>query len=305
MRTAFINALIEQARVRSDVFLLVGDLGYSVVEPFAEEFPDRFLNAGVAEQNMTGMAAGLASEGYHVFTYSIANFPTTRCLEQIRNDVCYHGLPVTVVAVGGGLAYGSLGYSHHAVQDYSMMRGLPGMKVVAPGDPYETTACVDWVCRNRRPTYLRLGKAGEPRFHNKLPEVSEGDITIVREAQACEGLLLTTGSALATAVSAAGELEKLGHHWAVATMPIWSEACKAIVSERLGRYSMIICMEDHLIAGGFGSYLREVMGNDPGLQARLKTLALGEWVCGEVGSQRVLNRLGGLSEEAVIRLVTE
>src|SRR6478672_12080084 len=112
MRTAFINSLTEQARLRPEIFLIVGDLGYSVVEPFAAEFPDRFLNAGVAEQNMTGMAAGMASEGYHVFTYSIANFPTFRCAEQIRNDVDHHRFAVTVVAVGGGVSYGALGYSH-------------------------------------------------------------------------------------------------------------------------------------------------------------------------------------------------
>ena len=121
MRTAFIQELVVLARTNPSIFLVVGDLGYSVVDAFAREFPDRYLNAGVAEQNMTGLAAGLASEGYHVFTYSIANFPTFRCAEQIRNDIAYHGLPVTVVSVGGGLAYGSLGYSHHAVQDLSLI----------------------------------------------------------------------------------------------------------------------------------------------------------------------------------------
>ena len=103
MRTAFIQELIRQAQTNPRIFLVVGDLGFSVVEPFAEQFPDRFLNAGVAEQNMTGIAAGLASEGYQVFTYSIGNFPTLRCLEQVRNDICYHGLPVTITAVGGGV----------------------------------------------------------------------------------------------------------------------------------------------------------------------------------------------------------
>src|SRR5690242_12509930 len=125
MRTRFINQLADLARTHPNLFLLVADLGFSVVESFASEFPDRFMNVGVAEQNMTGIAAGLASEGFHVFTYSIANFPTLRCLEQIRNDVCYHRFPVTIVAVGAGLAYGNLGYSHHAVQDIGIMRSLP------------------------------------------------------------------------------------------------------------------------------------------------------------------------------------
>src|SRR4051812_19286753 len=124
MRTAFISRLIEEARKDSRVFLLVGDLGFSVVEPFRDEFPKQFLNVGVAEQNMTGVAAGLAMEGYTVFTYSIGNFPTLRCMEQIRYDVCYHNLNVKIVSVGGGYAYGPLGASHHATEEIGMLRTI-------------------------------------------------------------------------------------------------------------------------------------------------------------------------------------
>ena len=162
MRNAFIEELVALATEHDHIALIVGDLGYSVVEPFADRFPDRFINAGVAEQNMTGLAAGMASEGYHVFTYSIANFPTFRCAEQIRNDIDYHKLPVTVVAVGGGLAYGNLGYSHHAVQDYALIRCMPNMLIAAPGDPMEVRACMRYLVNNPQPSYLRVGKAGEP-----------------------------------------------------------------------------------------------------------------------------------------------
>ena len=157
MRTAFINELIAQARIHPEIFLVVGDIGYGVMEPFAKEFPDRFLNAGVAEQNMTGVAAGLASEGYHVFTYSIANFPTFRCAKQIRNDIAYHRLPVTIVAVGGGLAYGNQGYSHHAVQDIALMRSFPGLLLACPGDPVETRDCVRFLCENPQPSLPAAG----------------------------------------------------------------------------------------------------------------------------------------------------
>ena len=160
MRTAFINELILQARLHPEIFLVVGDLGFSVIEPFASEFPDRFLNVGVAEQNMTGLAAGLASEGYHVFTYSIANFPTLRCLEQIRNDVCYHNLPVTIVAVGAGLAYGNLGYSHHAVQDIACLRGMPHLTLLSPADPGETRTCLRHLTANPGPSYLAVTQGG-------------------------------------------------------------------------------------------------------------------------------------------------
>ena len=182
MRTAFINELVIQAETDSSLFLVVGDLGYSVVEPFANQFPDRFLNAGVAEQNMTTVAAGLASEGYHVFTYSIANFSTLRCLEQIRNDICYHNLSVTVVAVGGGVAYGNLGYSHHAVQDIAALRSMPNMTVLSPADPGEAAGCVRYAIDKRRPSYLRLGKAGEKILH-PTQLISNGPI-LVREGTA-------------------------------------------------------------------------------------------------------------------------
>lgn len=122
MRTAFIETLCELAAADPRIWLLTGDLGFSVLEVFAERFPDRYVNMGVAEQNMTGVAAGLAMSGKIVFTYSIANFPTLRCLEQIRNDVCYHEASVKVVAVGGGLSYGNLGYTHHGIEDLAVMR---------------------------------------------------------------------------------------------------------------------------------------------------------------------------------------
>jgi len=137
MRDAFIRTLLDVAARDPRVMLVTGDLGFNVLEPFAERFPEQFLNAGVAEQNMTGVAAGLALSGHVVFTYSIANFPTLRCLEQIRNDVCIHGANVVVVAVGGGLAYGNLGATHHGTEDLAIMSALPAMTVFAPGDPIE------------------------------------------------------------------------------------------------------------------------------------------------------------------------
>ena len=140
MRTAFITQLQEEARKNDKIFLLVGDLGYHVVEPFAEEFPDRFLNVGIAEQNMAGVAAGLAMTGYNVYIYSIGNFPTLRCLEQIRNDIAYHEANVKIVSVGAGYAYGSLGATHQATEDIGVIRTIPNIVVATPGDPVEARA---------------------------------------------------------------------------------------------------------------------------------------------------------------------
>ena len=289
MRNAFIEELVTLAQAHDHIALVVGDLGWSVVEPFADRFPDRFINAGVAEQNMTGLAAGMASEGYHVFTYSIANFPTFRCAEQIRNDVDYHRLPVTVVAVGGGLAYGALGYSHHAVQDYALMRSMPNMTIAAPGDPMEVRACLRWLVANPGPSYLRLGKAGEPCIHDAVPEIAPGRWLTLRDA---DRMLLSTGAALAAALERA---ETTHQGYGVATLPLWSMASKPSQAAQIAPHSELVTMEDHLADGGFGSWMFEALATTRGAAAKLNPIALAPYVCGTVGSQAMLNQLGGLA----------
>jgi transketolase len=249
----------------------------------------------VAEQNMTGLAAGMASEGYHVFTYSIANFPTFRCAEQIRNDVDYHQLPVTVVSVGGGLAYGALGYSHHAVQDYALMRSFPHMLIAAPGDPMEVRACMRYLVANPQPSYLRLGKAGEPNFHSAVPTVAPGQwlkaadsLDAASEAKT----LLSTGAALGIAMDwrqAAGYRQHSVH-----SMPLWGMSSKPQQAANAQPFAMVETLEDHLLDGGFGSWLMESMLGQPDVRTRLQVHALSSAVCGTVGSQNTLNALGGL-----------
>ena len=163
MRDAFIETLIDLARRDQDVLLLTADLGFGVLDRFARELPRQFLNVGVAEQNMTGIAAGLALEGKTVFTYSIGNFNTLRCLEQIRNDLCYHQAKVKIVSIGGGFCYGPLGVSHHATEDLAIMRALPRMTVVAPGDVTETILATRSIYQTPGPGYLRLGRGNDPR----------------------------------------------------------------------------------------------------------------------------------------------
>ena len=293
MRNAFIEELVALAAQHDHIALVVGDLGYSVVEPFADRFPERFVNAGVAEQNMTGLAAGMASEGFHVFTYSIANFPTFRCAEQIRNDVDYHRLPVTVVVVGGGLAYGALGYSHHAVQDYAVMRSFPNMLIAAPGDPMEVRACMRYLVQRPQPSYLRLGKAGEPSFHAEVPSVEPGRwLAVAEPAREAKGVLLTTGATLASAM----DWQREGHYpdHAVRSMPLWGMASKGAQPAQLEGIERLITVEDHLADGGFGSWMCEALGARTHLRQRVESIHLSPDVCGMVGGQRVLNELGGL-----------
>lgn len=295
MRNAFIEELVSLASQFPHIALVVGDLGYSVVEPFADRFPDRFINAGVAEQNMTGLAAGMASEGYHVFTYSIANFPTFRCAEQIRNDVDYHQLPVTVVSVGGGLAYGALGYSHHAVQDYALMRSFPHMLIAAPGDPMEVRACMRYLVAHPQPSYLRLGKAGEPNFHSEVPDVAPGQWVKVSgslERNDGRATLLSTGATMSIAM-AWRHAEPYRQH-EVHSLPLWGMACKPGQLAAMRPFDAVETLEDHLIDGGFGSWLMESVVGLPHLTTRLRPHALSSTVCGTVGSQAMLNALGGL-----------
>lgn len=292
MRTAFIQTLIEQARLRDDIFLVVGDLGFSVVEPFVEEFPNRFLNAGVAEQNMTGVAAGLASEGWHVFTYSIANFPTLRCFEQIRNDVCYHRLPVTVVAVGAGMSYGSLGYSHHAVQDLAVMRTLPGITVLSPADPGEARESVQWLCANPGPSYLRIGKAGEPHLHD-VRGFTQGPLEILPGSG--DTALVATGSVLKVALDAARLASSQGVSPPVFSCP-WLAPVESSFFQPLARYRRLVTLEEHVSAGGFASLLREHLPRT----VEVVPMCIPHAIADAVGSQAWLRTLAGFTPEKVL-----
>jgi transketolase len=294
MRTAFINELVTQARIHPEIFLMVGDLGFSVVEPFAAEFPDRFLNAGIAEQNMMGMAAGLASEGYHVFTYSIANFPTLRCLEQFRNDVCYHNFPVTIVAVGAGLAYGNLGYSHHAVQDIACLRGMPNIQIMSPCDPGETKVALRHLVSNPGPSYLRLGKAGEPELRVSGSFV-RGPILVAGSAQSRQAVV-TTGSILGEALRAAASVEDV----AVYSIPVIAPVTGSDL-EALWKHGRIITVEEHVRQGGLGEL---VSGFRPA-GVRHRILSINNDLSGIVGSQQFLRQAHNIDHEAILQVLAE
>lgn len=296
MRTAFINALLEQASRNEKIFLIVGDLGYSVVEPFAERFPKRFLNAGVAEQSMTGIAAGLAREGYHVFTYSIANFPTLRCLEQIRNDVCYHNLPVTIVSVGAGLAYGNLGYSHHAVQDIGCLRTMPNCTVLSPADPGEAAQCLNYLCENPGPSYLRLGKAGEETLHDKTFAVRK-PILLAGEEDA-DVAIIGTGSILIEGFRARDSLSGV-LDLAVYSMP-WISPLEPSCLDVLWRHRRLITLEEHVAAGGIGEMIRSHRPNC----TEVRSIHLKSELTSSVGSQAYLREKMNMTSKQIIEIAT-
>jgi transketolase len=267
-----------------------------VIEPFAEQYGDRFLNAGIAEQNMTGLAAGLAKTGYNVFTYSIANFPTIRCLEQIRNDVCYHNANVKVVSVGAGLAYGSLGYSHHAVQDLACLRSLPGMLMATPCDPLETLALVEYLCQHEGPAYLRLGKAKEPQVHSERPKIT-GSPALVPVLPGERQAILACGSVAELGKNAA---QMTGA--ALYSAALWSmdQATETAILDFVAQYDRVVVIEEHLRSGGFGSFVRECLEARPDLQVRVRCLGVDPKVCGMVGGQHYLRAHGGMTTDAIL-----
>ena len=220
MRKIFIEELITAAKKNKKIILIVNDLGSNVVEKFAKMFPSQFFSAGVAEQNMMGIAAGMALEGYHVFVYSIGNFPTFRCSEQIRNDVDYHNLPVTIVNVGAGLSYGNLGYSHHSLQDYGLMRLFPNMLIASPGDEMETKACMKYILKKPQPSYLRLSKSNTKPLHNKIPNLKPGKwLSVYKSKQNSKKIFLTTGNVASIAKKFL--TEKNFNNFSIYSLPLW------------------------------------------------------------------------------------
>jgi len=297
MRNAFLDTLFELAQKDERIVFVTGDLGFRVVEKLMEQRPLQFLNAGVAEQNMTGLAAGMALSGKIVFTYSIGNFPTMRCLEQIRNDICYHEANVKIVTVGGGFAYGPMGVTHHAIEDLAVMRAIPGILVVAPGDPVETRAATRAITLHPGPCYLRLGKAGEPTVHSGAIDFQLGRAIRLREGS--DLALISTGGMLQTAVKVAGRLDAQGIQARVLSMhtlkPLDEDAVLAAARET----GCIATLEEHSIYGGLGSAVAEVLAETEGAKVPFKRIGMPPIFSPHIGSQEYMLQSHGLNEEAV------
>ena len=298
MRTNFINQLIEEARRNEKIFLLVGDLGYHVIEPFAEEFPDRFLNVGIAEQNMAGIAAGLAMTGYNVYFYSIGNFPTIRCLEQIRNDIAYHQANVKVVSVGAGYAYGSLGATHQATEEIGALRVLPNMVVATPGDPLEARAITKISASYDGPMYIRLGKAGEKTVHSEDSiDLKIGDICSVITREGNQTAVFACGNILDAALHQINE-ENLNYdlYSVPFVKPINKEQLINIVKTHPAG---LITIEEHQKSCGMGSAIVEVLNDlyyEGGIEVypKVKRIAIPDEFADVVGTQVFLREHEGL-----------
>lgn len=297
MRTNFINQLLEEAKNNDKIFLLVGDLGYHVVEPFAELFPNRFINVGIAEQNMAGVAAGLAMTGYNVYIYSIGNFPTLRCLEQIRNDIAYHKANVKIVSVGAGYAYGALGATHQATEDIGAIRTIPNIIVATPGDPVEAKAIATISANYNGPMYIRLGKAGEKTVHNDKINLHIGDILPLKENINHKTAVLCCGSILDVAHH---QIEDENLPYDLYSIPFVKPINNNLLLNIIESHpDGLIIMEEHQASCGVGSAIIE-QASDMYSQGKLSTFpriirkAIKDEFAGIVGAQSYLREIMGL-----------
>ena len=303
MRDTFVRTLLDIAKKDKNVYIVTGDLGFGVLKPFWTELPDQIINAGIAEQNMTSIAAGLAMQGKIVYTYSIGNFPTLRCIEQIRNDCAYHNANVKVVCVGGGFVYGSLGMSHHATEDIAMMRALPDVTVLAPGDLVEAECATKAIYEQQGTCYLRLGRGGEKRIHEKLENFTIGKAIEIQQGE--KVAVFSTGAIFDEVNEACEELKSQGVVPTVYTFPTVKPIDKEVILQCAKTHKAIVTVEEHNLSGGFGSAVAEVLAEEGGEKAKLVRVALDDRYSCIVGSQKYLRKQYSIDAKTIIEKVKE
>lgn len=303
MRDTFVRTLVELAKEDKNIELITGDLGFGVLKPFWETVPDQFTNAGIAEQNMTTVAAGMALEGKTVFTYSIGNFPTLRCLEQIRNDCAYHNANVKVVCIGGGFVYGSLGMSHQATEDLAILRALPDVVVMAPADLVEAEECTKALAAYPGTAYLRLGRGGEKRIHDQIENFQIGKAIKVRDGKKIA--IFSTGAIFEEVNAAYQVLIDKGYDPAVYTFPTVKPIDKDVIEECAREFEIVVTCEEHNIIGGFGSAVAEIMAEMKEKKAYLLRIGLNDEYSIKVGNQNYLREQYGMDSKSIVEKIED
>jgi transketolase len=293
MRNAFAAELTKLGAELDSLVLLSGDIGNKLFDDYKLYFPKRFLNCGVAEANMIGVAAGMAQCGLRPVAYTINSFITTRCLEQIRLDVCYQNVPVILAGVGSGLSYAGLGSTHHSCEDIAVLRVLPNMTVVCPGDATEVRLALRAALQQGGPVYIRLGKKGEPRVHTDVPRFKIGKGIVV-----CTGkdvCLVSTGNMLPVAVQAADELARRGVSAQVVSMHTVKPLDEELLAEAFWRFSAVVTLEEHSMHGGLGGSVAEWLADRPPQRARLCRIGTADSFLQEAGEQDYAREHFGLT----------
>jgi transketolase len=300
MRAAFAATLAELAERDSRILLLTGDLGYRALEPFSERFPRRFFNVGVAEQNMVGLATGLAESGFLPFVYSIATFASLRAYEFIRNGPVAHGLPVRIVGVGGGFDYGPAGLTHHGLEDVGVLRLQPGLTVVTPADSEQTRSILRDTYDRPGPFYYRLSKDDRLLIEELGGRFALGHSEVLRRGS--DILLLVAGSLASETLAASDALSELGIEATVAVVSTLNPAPSDDLKGRLESFEHAVTIEDHYAAGGLGSIVAEILA-ESGIRCRLTRLGVRDASGGRSGSHAYLIARHGLSRDSIVEAV--
>jgi transketolase len=296
MRDTFVKTLLGEAKKDPNIILMTGDLGFGVLDEFQKELPDQFINSGVNEQAMMGLAGGYASTGKRVFVYSIGNFPTLRCLEQIRNDVCLMNNSVVVVSVGAGYAYGSQGYTHHALEDIAVLRALPNMDVIVPADPHETIGITKLLASTKNPSYLRLGKSNEPLIHAQEISITPGKVNEI--SAGADGTIIFSGSVGVVALEAANELASQSITVSVASMPFVSRIDLDYL-KRAVKKGPVVIVEEHSYRGGVGSAVLETLSMQS-ISGRVALVASAQTNLSQIGDQDFLRDANGINADSIV-----
>lgn len=298
MRNAFASELTSLANEDPRIILLSGDIGNRLFDNFKAGFPERFFNCGVAEANMTSIAAGMAIAGLRPVTYTITPFGTTRCLEQIRLDVCYQNLPVIIVGTGSGLGYASLNASHQSCEDIAFLRAIPNMTVICPGDAWELRSLLQAAFQLNGPVYLRIGKKGEPLIHSNKPELTIGKALIIKEGS--EVCLCSTGNTLPLTVKAAEILKKRGISIQVVSLHTIKPLDELFLSHAFSTFKLLMSIEEHSLIGGLGSSIAEWLADNPEQKAHFVRVALPDKFLYEAGEDEYYRSIYGLTTETIV-----
>ncbi len=302
MRETFFTELYEIAKKDKNVILITGDLGYGLFDKFRKDLSGQFINAGIAEQNMISIATGMALEGKKVFVYSIANFPTFRCLEQIRNDVAYHKANVKIISAGVGFDYGTLGFSHHATEDIAIIRAIPEISIISPCDLFEAKIAAEYSYKNNGPFYIRLGKG-----KNGNMEIKRNNFDIKKAFEIRKGkkiAMFTTGSIINEVIKATENLQKQSIDVAIYNFAMIKPIDKEFILDSMEKFDIIFTLEEHRICGGFGSAVCEVAA-EKSKKARIIKIGLKDDFTFVSGSPDYLRHINEIDSKGIENIILE
>jgi transketolase len=298
MRNSFVNRLYELAKEDKDIILLTADLGYGVLSNFYDNLKKQFINVGIAEQNMASIAASLGLDGKKPYIYSIGNFTSLRCLEQIRNDILYHNSNVKIISVGSGFGYGQLGMSHHATEDMAIMRALPNIIIFTPSDKIEAEQIADLTLTTNTPAYIRLSKGNEPVIHNKKIKVKIGKAIEVMKGQ--DVVIFVAGSASTEAYEACKELNKKSVSTGLYSFPTIKPIDKKLIKKVFNTSKVVLTVEDNNMIGGLYSAVSEVVATE-NHKALFKGIGLNDEYTSIVGSQNYLRKVYKINKDEIVK----